>query len=96
MQAVGGRLTRSSTSCSPWARHRTTSPTCVTVWRPSHSDSVDCRPVALDAMLENDGTAMLRVPFSNYGQGNLDGTRNFTHPYTVPAQLTAAHTSAHL
>jgi len=42
--------------------------------------------VALDAMLENDGTAMLWVPFSNYGQGNLDGTRELlTHPYTVPA-----------
>jgi len=42
--------------------------------------------VALDAMLENDGTAMLWVPFSNFGQGNLDGTRELlTHPYTVPA-----------
>ncbi|MEM8621657.1 MAG: amidohydrolase family protein [Actinomycetota bacterium] len=42
--------------------------------------------VALDAMLENNGTAMLWVPFSNYGQGNLDGTRELlTHPYTVPA-----------
>ena len=42
--------------------------------------------VALDAMLENDGTAMLWVPFSNYSQGNLDGTRELlTHPYTVPA-----------
>ncbi|MEM9466722.1 MAG: amidohydrolase family protein [Actinomycetota bacterium] len=42
--------------------------------------------VALDAMLENDGTAMLWVPFSNYGQGNLDGTRELlTHPHTVPA-----------
>ena len=42
--------------------------------------------VALDALLENNGTAMLWVPFSNYGQGNLDGTRELlTHPYTVPA-----------
>lgn len=42
--------------------------------------------VALDALLENDGTAMLWVPFSNYGQGNLDGTRELlTHPHTVPA-----------
>ena len=42
--------------------------------------------VALDAMLEQDGTAMLWVPFSNYGQGNLDGTRELlTHPHTVPA-----------
>ncbi|MEO1056508.1 MAG: amidohydrolase family protein [Actinomycetota bacterium] len=42
--------------------------------------------VALDAMLGHDGTAMLWVPFSNYGQGNLDGTRELlTHPYTVPA-----------
>ncbi|MEM9513869.1 MAG: amidohydrolase family protein [Actinomycetota bacterium] len=41
---------------------------------------------ALDAMLQHDGTAMLWVPFSNYGQGNLDGTRELlTHPYTVPA-----------
>jgi N-acyl-D-aspartate/D-glutamate deacylase len=42
--------------------------------------------VALDALLENDGTAMLWVPFSNFSQGNLDGTRELlTHPYTVPA-----------
>ena len=42
--------------------------------------------VALDAMLHNNGTAMLWVPFSNYGKGNLDGTRELlTHPYTVPA-----------
>lgn len=42
--------------------------------------------VALEALLENDGTAMLWVPFSNFGQGNLDGTRELlTHPYTVPA-----------
>ena len=51
--------------------------------------------VALDAMLENDGTAMLWVPFSNYGQGNLDGTRELlTHPYTVPALSDGGHTSA--
>jgi N-acyl-D-aspartate/D-glutamate deacylase len=42
--------------------------------------------VALDALLEQDGTAMLWVPFSNYGQGNLDGTRELlTHPFTVPS-----------
>jgi len=42
--------------------------------------------VALDAMLEQGGTAMLWVPFSNYSQGNLDGTRELlTHPHTVPA-----------
>ncbi|NDH88418.1 MAG: D-aminoacylase, partial [Actinobacteria bacterium] len=42
--------------------------------------------VALDALLENDGTAMLWVPFSNFGQGNLDGTHELlSHPYTVPA-----------
>ena len=29
---------------------------------------------------------MLWVPFSNYGQGNLDGTHELlSHPYTVPA-----------
>ena len=47
---------------------------------------LDPAEVALDALLENDGTAMLWVPFSNFGKGNLDGTRELlTHPYTVPA-----------
>ena len=42
--------------------------------------------MALDALLENDGAAMLWVPFSNFGQGNLDGTHELlSHPYTVPA-----------
>lgn len=42
--------------------------------------------VALDALLENDGTAMLWVPFSNFAKGNLNGTRELlTHDYTVPA-----------
>jgi len=42
--------------------------------------------VALDAMSENNGTAMMWVPFSNFARGNLDGTRELlTHPYTVPA-----------
>ena len=30
------------------------------------------------------------VPFSNYGQGNLDGTRNLTHPLQSLPCLTAA------
>lgn len=42
--------------------------------------------VALEALLDHDGTAMLWVPFSNFGQGNLDGTRELlTHPFTVPS-----------
>ena len=42
--------------------------------------------VALEALLEQDGTAMLWVPFSNFGHGNLDGTRELlTHEYTVPS-----------
>ncbi len=41
---------------------------------------------ALDLLLERDGTNMLWLPFTNYGQMNLDGTRDLlTHDYTVPA-----------
>jgi len=46
---------------------------------------VNAAEVALDALLEHNGTAMLWLPFTNFGQGNLDGTRELlTHPYTVP------------
>ncbi len=41
--------------------------------------------LALDIMCGNDGTAMLWLPFTNYGKGNLDATRELlTHPFTVP------------
>jgi N-acyl-D-aspartate/D-glutamate deacylase len=41
---------------------------------------------ALDALLKNDGTNMLWLPFTNYGKMNLDGTRELlTHDFTVPA-----------
>ena len=47
---------------------------------------VSAAEFALDRMLERDGTNMLWVPFSNYGQMNLDGTRDLlTHPFTVPS-----------
>jgi len=41
---------------------------------------------ALDLLLKFDGTNMLWFPFTNYGHGNLDGTRELlTHEFTVPA-----------
>jgi N-acyl-D-aspartate/D-glutamate deacylase len=41
---------------------------------------------ALDLMLEDGGTNMLWLPFTNYGKGNLDGTRELlTHDFTVPS-----------
>ncbi|MDG1410268.1 MAG: amidohydrolase family protein [Acidimicrobiales bacterium] len=42
--------------------------------------------LALDLLCGNGGTAMVWMPFSNFGAGNLDTTRDLlTHPYTVPA-----------
>ncbi len=41
---------------------------------------------ALDLLLEDGGTNMLWLPFTNYGKGNLDGTRELlTHDFTVPS-----------
>ncbi len=86
-QAVGGRLIERFDIMFPLG----TSPN----YEPDPTNSVaaiaerEGRPpaeVALDAMLDNDGTAMLWVPFSNFAKGNLDGTRELlTHPFTVPA-----------
>ncbi len=87
MQAVGGRLIEKYDIMFPLGDDPN--------YEPDPNDSVlaiaertgrTAPEVALDAMLENDGTAMLWVPFSNFGQGNLNGTRELlTHPYTVPA-----------
>jgi len=87
MQAVGGRLIEKYEIMFALGK----SPN----YEPDMADSIAAiaareglppAEVALDAMLENDGTAMLWVPFSNYGKGNLDGTRELlTHPFTVPA-----------
>ena len=87
MQAVGGRLIEKYEIMFPLGEDPN--------YEPDPSDSIlaiaqrtdrAAAEVALDAMLENDGTAMLWVPFSNFGKGNLDGTRELlTHPYTVPA-----------
>ena len=42
--------------------------------------------LALDLLCGNGGTAMVWMPFSNFGAGNLDTTRDLLiHPYTVPA-----------
>lgn len=41
--------------------------------------------MALDILCGSGGTAMLWLPFTNYGKGNLDGTRELlVHPFTVP------------
>jgi N-acyl-D-aspartate/D-glutamate deacylase len=42
--------------------------------------------LALDVLCGNGGTAMVWMPFSNFGHGNLNTTRDLlTHPYTVPS-----------
>jgi len=47
---------------------------------------IDPAELALDLLCEAGGTNVLWVPFSNYGHGNLDTTRDLlTHPHTVPA-----------
>ncbi len=63
-------------------------------YEPPASDKVSSRAeaagvsaaeMALDLMLERGGEAMLWVPFTGYGTGNLDGTREvLTHEFTVP------------
>ncbi len=64
-------------------------------YEPSPTDTVAARArelgvsapeLALELLCRNGGTNVLWVPFSNYGHGNLDTTRDLlTHPYTVPA-----------
>ncbi|MEM8922678.1 MAG: amidohydrolase family protein [Actinomycetota bacterium] len=86
-EAIGGRLIEKYEIMFPLGARPN--------YEPDPADAVaavaarrGCSPaeVALDAMLEDDGTAMLWVPFSNFGRGHLDGTRELlTHPYTVPA-----------
>jgi len=41
--------------------------------------------VALDVMLEDDGTGLIYLPLTNYQQWNLETVRSMlTHPYAVP------------
>ncbi|MEZ5246779.1 MAG: amidohydrolase family protein [Acidimicrobiales bacterium] len=57
-----------------------------TVSRRAAAAGVTPAEFALDLLLKNGGTNMLWLPFSNYGHGNLDGTRDLlTHPFTVPS-----------
>ena len=57
-----------------------------TVARRAAAAAVTSAEFALDLLLKNGGTNMLWLPFSNYGHGNLDGTRDLlTHPFTVPS-----------
>ena len=57
-----------------------------TVARRAAAAGVTSAEFALDLLLKNGGTNMLWLPFSNYGHGNLDGTRDLlTHPFTVPS-----------
>ena len=87
MQAVGGRLIEKYDIMFALGETPNYEPDmATTIAATAAREGRSPAEVALDAMLENDGTAMLWVPFSNYGQGNLDGTRELlTHPYTVPA-----------
>jgi N-acyl-D-aspartate/D-glutamate deacylase len=60
-------------------------PADTTVVRRAEAAGLSPAEMALDLMLEDDGTAMLWLPFTGYGQMNLDGTRELlTHPHTVP------------
>jgi N-acyl-D-aspartate/D-glutamate deacylase len=57
-----------------------------TVARRAQRLGISPAELALDLLCGNGGTAMLWVPFSNFGQGNLDTTRDLlTHPFTVPS-----------
>ncbi|MEQ8841519.1 MAG: amidohydrolase family protein [Acidimicrobiales bacterium] len=57
-----------------------------TVVRRAAAAGVAPAEFALDLLLEHDGTNMLWLPFTNYGTGTLDGTRELlTHDFTVPA-----------
>lgn len=87
MQAVGGRLIEKYDIMFALGESPDYEPDMAnTIAAIAAREGRSAPEVALDALLENDGTAMLWVPFSNYGQGNLDGTRELlTHPYTVPA-----------
>ena len=71
MQAVGGRLWRSSTSCSP-CQSPNYEPNPANSMAAIAAREARCRRGAADA-LENDGTAMLWVPFSNFARAT-DGT----------------------
>ena len=86
MQAVGGRLIEKFDIMFALGESPNYEPNPRIRWRDRCSGRRLPAEVALDALLENDGTAMLWVPFSNFGQGNLDGTHELlSHPYTVPA-----------
>ncbi|MEM7142541.1 MAG: amidohydrolase family protein [Actinomycetota bacterium] len=57
-----------------------------TVVRRAQAAGMDPAEFALDLLCEMGGTNMLWLPFTNYGQMNLDGTRELlTHDFTVPA-----------
>jgi N-acyl-D-aspartate/D-glutamate deacylase len=61
-------------------------PTDQTVARRAERAGVSAAEYALDLLSKNGGTNMLWLPFTNYGKGNLDGTRELlTHDYTVPS-----------
>ncbi len=60
-------------------------PADATVVARAQAAGVSAAEMALDILCGRGGTAMLWLPFTNYGKGNLDGTRELlTHPYTVP------------
>lgn len=57
-----------------------------TVVRRAEAAGVSAPEFALDLLCKMGGTNMLWLPFTNYGQMNLDGTRDLlTHEFTVPA-----------
>jgi N-acyl-D-aspartate/D-glutamate deacylase len=57
-----------------------------TVVRRAEAAGVSAAEYALDLLCKAGGTNMLWLPFTNYGQMNLDGTRDLlTHDFTVPA-----------
>ncbi|MDW3220267.1 MAG: amidohydrolase family protein [Acidimicrobiales bacterium] len=57
-----------------------------TVVRRAAEAGVTAQEFALDLLCKHGGTNMLWLPFTNYGQMNLDGTRELlTHDFTVPA-----------
>ncbi|NNE73877.1 MAG: amidohydrolase family protein, partial [Acidimicrobiales bacterium] len=57
-----------------------------TMLKRAEAAGVSPQELTLDILCGNGGTAMMWLPFTNYGKMNLDATRELlTHPYTVPA-----------
>ncbi len=87
MTAVGGRLIEKYDMMFELGESPNYEPDPAdTLARRAQRSGISPAELALDLLSGNDGTAMLWVPFSNFGKGNLDTTRDLlTHAFTVPS-----------